>query len=88
MADAAERLFVTPQALSMAIKKMENELDEINARLLTESDKALIEKQAQLTENFQNEGGLTFHATLLPLRSCSAISRQFPSESVSSAVKV
>lgn len=42
------------------LKKMENELDEINARLLTESDKALIEKQAQLTENFQNEGGLTY----------------------------
>ncbi len=42
------------------LKKMENELDEINAMLLTNSDKKLIEKQSLLTEKFQNEGGLTY----------------------------
>jgi ATP-binding cassette subfamily F protein 3 len=39
---------------------MENELEAINAKLMTSSDSALIEKQIALTEKFQNEGGLTY----------------------------
>ncbi len=39
---------------------MGNELEEINSKLLTQSDNKLIERQAYLTEKFQSEGGLTY----------------------------
>ncbi len=42
------------------LQLMENELEQINSRLLTESTPELIERQAVLTERFQREGGLTY----------------------------
>ena len=42
------------------LQLMENELEQINAKLLLSSDPALIERQAALTERFQRDGGLTY----------------------------
>lgn len=42
------------------LQLMENELEQLNSALLTSSDEKLIERQANLTEKFQNEGGLTY----------------------------
>ncbi len=41
---------------------LENELEEINFKLLRDSSAELLEKQAALTEKFQREGGLTFRS--------------------------
>lgn len=42
------------------LQLMENELEQINLKLLEGGDPALIERQATLTEKFQREGGLTY----------------------------
>ena len=42
------------------LQLMENELEQLNLILLNSSDEKLIERQALLTEKFQNEGGLTY----------------------------
>ena len=42
------------------LQLMENELEQINQKLLNGGDPALIERQAVLTERFQREGGLTY----------------------------
>lgn len=42
------------------LQLMENELEQINQKLLTDSDPTLIERQATLTERFQRDGGLTY----------------------------
>ena len=42
------------------LQLMENELEQINSKLLSASDPNLIERQATLTERFQREGGLTY----------------------------
>ena len=42
------------------LQVMENELEEINTKLLNITDQRLIERQISLTEKFQNEGGLTY----------------------------
>lgn len=50
------------EALSVfeGLIKLETELDEINLMLETSSDGALIERQHQLQEKFERNGGLTF----------------------------
>lgn len=42
--------------------KLENELEEINQRLLTDSDISLIEKQVRLTEEIERRDGLVYRA--------------------------
>ena len=42
--------------------RLENELDEINQRLLTESDISLIEKQVRLTEEIERRDGLVYQS--------------------------
>ena len=42
------------------LQLMENELEQINAKLLLSSDPALIERQSALTEHFQRDGGLPY----------------------------
>ncbi len=42
------------------LMQMENELEQINIALLKKSDTDLIERQSELTERFQREGGLTY----------------------------
>lgn len=42
--------------------RIENELNEVNLKLETSSDSALIAKQLQLQERFEREGGLTYRS--------------------------
>lgn len=58
----SEQRTALEEALSIfePLQRMENELEEISATLLTRSDTALIEQQSELTERFQREGGLTY----------------------------
>lgn len=57
-----ENLTALEEALTVFsdLQLMENELEQLNSTLLTSSDEKLIERQALLTEKFQNEGGLTY----------------------------
>lgn len=57
-----EKLTALEEALTVFsdLQIMENELEQLNATLLNSSDEKLIERQALLTEKFQNEGGLTY----------------------------
>ncbi len=57
-----ENLTALEEALTVFsdLQLMENELEQLNSALLTSSDEKLIERQAILTEKFQNDGGLTY----------------------------
>lgn len=59
---SSENLTALAETLTVfkELQLMENELEQINCALLNSEDSTLIERQTQLTEKFQNEGGLTY----------------------------
>lgn len=60
--DSSKSAYEEALSIFEGLIKTEKELEEINKKLLTSDDEALIEKQLSLNESFQNQGGLTYQS--------------------------